>query len=341
MIRHVHRFAAVLLALVVAVVWLASPAQAKEPHPVVQLAKKLAEPVDFPGIDDPKTTLQEVLALLSEKFGVRFDINDRAFQLEMGGAAAAASAAPRGRTDISLVATDDKPASPGKPGAADKPAPPGKPAPPPPPAANGPQGEVGSTPVAERPIPKMTRVRLATVLKKILDRVPSASGATYILRRDGIEITTEAAKIAEFRNPSDHAPPIQDPMMDAPMGPPNPLTLVQAEFDKRPLDEALNELADATDSNVILDVRASDKVKPVTASLINVPLDTAVELLANMAGLQVVSRDRVLYVTTKDNAEAMHKELKARIKPAVNPVPTTPGVPPTLIPGLGGQPTPP
>jgi hypothetical protein len=183
-------------------------------------------------------------------------------------------------------------------------------------------------------------VRLATVLKKILDRVPSASGATYILRRDGIEITTEAAKIAEFRNPSDHAPPNPE-AMEAPMGSPNPLTLVQAEFDKRPLDEALKELADATDSNVILDVRASDKVKAVTASLINVPLDTAVDLLANMAGLQVVSRDRVLYVTTKENAEAMHKELKARIKPAVNPAPTTPSVPPTLIPGLGGQPTPP
>ncbi len=334
MARHVRRFAALLLALVVAGVWLAPDAQAKEPHPVVQLAKKLAEPVDFPNIDDPKVTLQEVLELLTEKFGVRFDINERAFQFEMGGAA---SAAPRGGTDISLVFADDKPASPGKPGAADKPAPPGKPASPPPPSANGPAGEVGSTPVATKPIPKMTRVRLATVLKKILERVPSPSGATYVLRRDGIEITTEAAKIAEFRNSSDHAAPNPEPM-EAPLGPPNPLLLVQAEFDKRPLDEALKELADATDSTVILDVRASDKAKAVTATLINVPLDTAVDLLANMSGLQVVSRDRVLYVTTKDNAEAMQKELKVRVKTAVNPVPAPLATPPPLVPGPGDGP---
>jgi hypothetical protein len=42
---------------------------------------------------------------------------------------------------------------------------------------------------------------------------------------------------------------------------------VQAEFDKRPLDQALKELADTTDTTVVLDGRAADKAKPVCPAL--------------------------------------------------------------------------
>jgi hypothetical protein len=194
----------------------------------------------------------------------------------------------------------------------------------------------------------MTGVRLESVLKKILARVPSQSGATYVLRRDGIEITTVDAKHAEFRVPSDHAPPLPPGLMD--LGPPGvaqvDIALVQAEFDKRPLDQALREIADATDSNVILDGRAADKAKTVTATLINVPLDTAVEILANMSGLQVVSRDRVLYVTTKDNADAMQKQVRERVgagqfgMPGVGPLPGGPGLFGPGQPGSGVGPGP-
>jgi hypothetical protein len=169
----------------------------------------------------------------------------------------------------------------------------------------------------------MTNVPLASVLKKVLARVPSASGATYVLRRDGIEITTEGAKWAEFRNPSDHALPGLADDMDPNGPPPVPIVLVEAEFDKRPLDEALKELAVATECNVLLDARAAEQARPVTATLINVPLDTAVDLLADMSGLHVVSRDRVLYVTTKENAEAMQKELRDLIG-VTHTIPTGP-----------------
>src|SRR5579872_6560033 len=101
MVRHVRRIAPLLLALAAAGIWLAPATEAKEPHPVVQLAKKLAEPVDFPGIDDPKTTLQEVLELLAQKNGVRFDINEKAFQAEMGGLAGV-KAPRRGDPDLAL-----------------------------------------------------------------------------------------------------------------------------------------------------------------------------------------------------------------------------------------------
>lgn len=316
MIRSIRRSTGVFLTLAVAVAYLTPTTEAKEPNPIVQLAKKLAQPVDFPGIDNPKT-LQEALDLLTKQSGVRFDVNELAFQLEKGDALAAAGLASR-RTgkQVYLVAAEDKqvPA---------KAAPPAKPAPFDPPDVEN-SGTGAETLVAIKPIRKMSHVRLETVLKKILERVPLLGRATYILRRDGIEITTERFKLHEFyrhRIPGDHTPL-------SPLGGENPeffnsrsfyLPLVQAEFEKRPLEEAFRELADATDCSVILDERVRDKAKPVTATLINVPLDTAVELLANMVDLHVLSRDRTLYVTTKENIDAMQKELVERSEPgAIN-----------------------
>jgi hypothetical protein len=54
-------------------------------------------------------------------------------------------------------------------------------------------------PIATTPIPKMKGVSLATVLRKILGRIPSVPGkeATYIIRRDQIEITTADFAVAE------------------------------------------------------------------------------------------------------------------------------------------------
>ncbi len=187
----------------------------------------------------------------------------------------------------------------------------------------------------------MTHVRLETVLKKILADVKSDAGyeLTYVLRRDGIEITTTDFKVREFYNQEER------PLDPGPGGVPEGrvdlnnnfhyLPLVQAEFDKRPLEEAFKELADAAAWNVILDARAAEKAKPVTASLINVPLDTAVELLANMSGLTVVPRDKALYVTTKETAVAMQKEMRERVTPPQPPG----GVPPGgLPPGGFGMP---
>ena len=69
MVRSVRRYAYWFLGVAVAVAWLTPPTEAKEPNPIVQLAKKLAEPVDFPGFDDPKTTLEEASAWASHTTG--------------------------------------------------------------------------------------------------------------------------------------------------------------------------------------------------------------------------------------------------------------------------------
>ena len=105
--------------------------QTREPNPIIQLAKKLNERVDYDGIDDNKATLLDVLAQLHDKFKLSFEVNEMAFKAE---------------------GTED----------------------------------VLSTPVAGRPIPKMHDVKLATVLKRVLSRVPIQSGITFIIREDGV-----------------------------------------------------------------------------------------------------------------------------------------------------------
>ncbi len=151
------------------------------------------------------------------------------------------------------------------------------------------------------PVRPMRNVRLDTVLRKLLGLVPVGSGATYILRDDLVEITTNTFVGAEvwgnFKGPQ--------------------LPLVWATLDKVPLEEALKDLAEQADFNVLLDNRAGEKGKtPVTARLRNTPLDTAVRLLADMADLRPVHLDNVLYVTTKENAAEAEARLEKEKKEA-------------------------
>src|SRR5262245_1871024 len=133
--------------------------------------------------------------------------------------------------------------------------------------------EVLNTPVVDRRgLPAMNNVPLETVLRRRLERVPSTSGTTFPIRRDEIEITTWSVQKIEFWGESYRGPF---------------LPLMQAVFDKRPLEEALKELAESADYNIVVDARATEKAKvPVSARLINVSLDTAVCLLADMADLK-------------------------------------------------------
>jgi hypothetical protein len=85
---------------------------------------------------------------------------------------------------------------------------------------------------------------------------------------------------------------------------------VRATFDKKPLNDALKELAADTGVTVLLDKRrAGDKAKSeVSAELKNVTLEVAVTLLADLVELKVVQMDRVLYVTTVENARTIRIE---------------------------------
>jgi hypothetical protein len=150
------------------------------------------------------------------------------------------------------------------------------------------------------PLPAMKNVRLDTALRKVLARVPVPSGATFTLREDRIEITTNTFQGAEVWGKYNGAH----------------LPLVNATLDRAPLEDALRELAAQADFNVVLDNRTAEKARtPVTARLRNTPLDTAVRLLADMAELRPVHLDNALYVTSRENASVLEARLEKEKTP--------------------------
>jgi hypothetical protein len=146
-----------------------------------------------------------------------------------------------------------------------------------------------------REIPKMTGVPAEKVLRRLLARIPTSSGTTFVVRGGVVAITTrkEASPFTWEEAPE-----------------------VSFAFDKRPLQDALRELADATGVNIVVDARAGDKGQsPITATVRAVGVDTAVQLLANMADLTTMPVENVLYVTTRENAKAFRAEL-LKLEPA-------------------------
>ena len=89
------------------------------------------------------------------------------------------------------------------------------------------------------------------------------------------------------------------------------LPLVHATFEQKPLAEALREMAEQTEYNIVLDNRAGEKAKAeVSARFVNTPLDTAVNFVADMVDLRTILLDNVIYVTTRENAALMESRLK-------------------------------
>jgi hypothetical protein len=165
---------------------------------------------------------------------------------------------------------------------------------------------------AKAPIRPMTGT-LDTVLRKILSRVTVPSGATYLIRKGNIEITTGEYFWAETGpDPRGGGGP---PMEDGEVIEPGPgwykQSTVYEEFDNEPLASALATIAKWTDQNIVVDARALGKESPrVTASLHNVQVKAAVRILAELAGLQVVPLGNVLYVTTEADAVRLRKQWK-------------------------------
>lgn len=159
--------------------------------------------------------------------------------------------------------------------------------------------KVGECPVQ---LPKMVGVSLRLVLQRMLAQVKGDEHVgTFLVRPDHIEVTTTR-----------HANPIHW-IGAARRG----LPMVSCGFDRERLPDALRELSESTGISVTIDPRALEQTrKTVTADLNNVPLDTAVGLLASMADLRVVSLDNVLHVTTRDKARELEAEKAEQAKKA-------------------------
>jgi hypothetical protein len=150
-----------------------------------------------------------------------------------------------------------------------------------------------------RAVPKMSGVSAETALRRVLARIRSVCGAWFVVRGGVVEITTRhEASPSNWRSS-------QEPVRRPPE--------VSISFDKRELQDALREIADATGVNIVLDTRATDRGKTaVTATLRDVAVDTAIQILATMAELQVAVLDDVLCVTTKEGAKSLQKEQQKR-----------------------------
>ncbi len=159
--------------------------------------------------------------------------------------------------------------------------------------AEAPGVDVLATRVVEQPFPPM-KAPLHVVLNKMLSRAPMPSGLTYLLRKGHVEITTRQAACEELNIPLNQL-----------------RTLVQQNFHETELSEALTKIMVDSDVNIVLDPRAlkerGNKTE-ISARLMNVPVETALKLLANMADLAVVQLDNVYFVTTPANAEKLSKD---------------------------------
>jgi RNA polymerase sigma factor (sigma-70 family) len=162
------------------------------------------------------------------------------------------------------------------------------------------------------PLPPL-KTTLRNVLRKILSRAPSPSGTTFLIRQDTIEITTVAAVRAELGMEDDQ----------------RLLPLVWESFRNTSLLSALEALSDSSGFNVVVDPRQVVKIKDleVTMKLANVPVDTAVRILADAGNLTVVPMDNTFYLTSSENATRLRKDLPARYQAEGPPFPPAPGKP--------------
>jgi RNA polymerase sigma factor (sigma-70 family) len=140
-------------------------------------------------------------------------------------------------------------------------------------------------------------VTLRQVLKELLFQVQEVNGAlTFVVRGNQVVIEPMV---------SDNELVPADPReaSDVLRG------QVSIAVEGKSLREALRDLAEATGTNIVVDNRLAETANmPVTVSLQNVPLITAVRLLADMAEVKVVTMDNVIYVTTAENAAKIERE---------------------------------
>jgi hypothetical protein len=147
--------------------------------------------------------------------------------------------------------------------------------------------DIYDTQIRFPPYPR--KMSIATALGIILSQVPDGN-ACYIVRNGLVEVTTnDRASIRSL---------LQE--------------RVQAAYMKKPLGDALDEIADATGLSVVIDPHVEDKMKtPVSVCFRgDVAAETALRLLADMVELKVAVLPSGVYVTTPANADRLQREQK-------------------------------
>ena len=122
-------------------------------------------------------------------------------------------------------------------------------------------------------------IRVSKALDLMLDNI----GAQYIVRKDLIEIV---------------------PLMEGVH-----VVRITGIYKERPLNEVLAEIADDCDTTILVAPQTGDaRMMFINARLLNVPLESALELLAVQADLRVVKRKNAYLITGKDHANELTEE---------------------------------
>jgi hypothetical protein len=129
----------------------------------------------------------------------------------------------------------------------------------------------------------------------------SVADVTYLVRDYGIEITSREkaqhqAGLVEAVQAADES---DEPAAGVRARARQTLPLVSVVAEDRPLGEVLTELARAYDLNLVVDRPARNQAAEaaVSARLLNVPADTALELLAEQVGLEVIRKGNTFRLT--------------------------------------------
>jgi hypothetical protein len=142
-------------------------------------------------------------------------------------------------------------------------------------------------------------------LHQLLSHVLESMNATYVIRNGGIEVVTVryAARLSKAEVVTGGGEGGARTALAEP--------LVSVIVKEKPLNEVLAELAERYDLNVTLAPQAGDaRTGFVTARLLNVPADRAVEYLALLADLRVVRQGNTFLVTGRDHVnELFHEKL--------------------------------
>lgn len=112
---------------------------------------------------------------------------------------------------------------------------------------------------------------------------------------------------------------------------------VNVDCDGTAFAAAVKALAADTGANIVIDPRLKEKANAgVTLKLEDVPLESAVRLMAEVADLGVVRMSNVLFMTTPERAEKLRPTADAPTQPNANPAFPFPAGGGIGVPGIGG-----
>lgn len=139
-------------------------------------------------------------------------------------------------------------------------------------------------------------------LRRFLDLILGGTNATYLIRKGLVEVVPVRYAAKETGGELKATGPDGDRVRLAE-------PLVSVVYKEKALNEAVADLAEEFDLNVVVGPQAADnRMAFVTARLLNVPADKALELLAVQADLRVVRKGASFLITSRDHANDLFGE---------------------------------